>query len=563
MTVRLKSPTNRQLRARSRRILWFGARTVAHVLWWELVLRRILGDRRVNESALQRYSRIARRFRDLAVSMGGVLIKIGQFISSRVDVLPSEVTSELADLQDQVPPESLQDIRAVIETELGQSLEQAFAWFDPNVQAAASLGQVHRARLHSGESVVVKAQRPGIALIVDTDLAAVRTVLRWIKDYPPLRRRADVMALLDEFSRTLYEELDYVREAENALQFAANLAPDVIIPRLYRQLCTRRVLVLEDVEGIKITDFASLSMAGVDRGQVARKLFDVYLKQIFDDGFFHADPHPGNLFVHPSGSPQERPRPFKLAFVDFGMTGRIAPNVQTQLRQALIGLAMRDSGRIVRAAAELGFFLPGADLAAIEKAVEHAFLRFYGMTIAELQNLDRREIQGFLAQFRDLLFEMPIQLPQDYVYLGRMLGILSGMSTSLDPDFNIWGAVQPYAEKLLSEEITGGLGEWLKQIGEALGVAMRMPVAADRFIARVLSDQLVVRMALSRETETHVRELAGSVNRLTRMVTFASLLVSGTLLIINHYETWGGIVLAVALLGAVWGWLAKVDATAN
>lgn len=555
----MKPPSNRQLRARTRRILRLGAWTIARVLWWEVVLRRLLGDQRVSQSRLSRYSQLAREFRDLAVSMGGVLIKIGQFVSSRVDVLPREVTDELADLQDEVPPERFEDVRAVIEAELDQPLEQAFAWFDSNVQAAASLGQTHRARLPGGETVIVKVQRPGIALIVETDLAAVRTVLYWIRNYPPLRRRADVIRLLDEFSRTLYEELDYVREAENASRFAENFAatPDVIVPRPYRSLCTRRILTLQDVEAIKITDFAALAAAGVDRQQVAARLLDVYLKQVFEDGFFHADPHPGNLFVHPVGDPAQRPRPFKLAFVDFGMTGRVAPTVQTHLRQALVGLAMRDSHRIVQAASELGFFLPDADLPTIEKAVDQLLARFYGLSMDELRRLDLRELHAFFQQFQQLLFEMPIQLPQDYIYLGRTVGILSGLATSLDPNFNVWAAVQPYAEKLVSAELGGGLSDWLKQIGELFGAALRLPVTADRFLTRALSDELIVRIALSAEMRREFSALVVSINRLRQTMLFATLLLGGIVLIINHLQVWGSALIGLAVLSALIGWLTE------
>lgn len=542
--------------------MWFGAQVVAHVLWWELIVRRILGGQRVSASSAQRYGRIARRFRDLAVSMGGVLIKIGQFISSRVDVLPVEITDELAGLQDEVPAERFEDIRAVIETELKQPLDQAFAFFGSTEQAAASLGQAHRARLHTGEHVVVKVQRPGIALIVDTDMDAVRTVLRWIRNYPPLRRRVDVMALLDEFSRTLYEELDYVLEAENALKFAANFAdmPNVIVPRPYRQLSTRRVLVLEDVEGIKITDFAGLAAAGVERKEVAQRLFDVYMKQVFEDGFFHADPHPGNLFIHPleplgNGAPGDSPRPFKLAFVDFGMTGHVAPTVRAQLRQALVGLALRDPGRIIQVANELGFFLPEADLGLVKKAMEQVFARFYGMSMAELRDLDMRELQAFLGQFRELLFQMPIQLPQDYIYLGRTVGILSGMATHLDPDFNAWLVIQPYAEKLISDEVTGEWRHWLEQAGELLAVLLRMPAAADQVLTRLLADQLVVRVAPTPGIDRQVALVVSAMDRLRWTVTFAALVASGALLIINQHEDWGSLLLVSALVVTGLSWL--------
>jgi len=537
-----------------RRILWFGARTVFTVIWWELVLRRVLGPERVNRGALERYRRIAREFRDLSVSMGGVLIKVGQFISSRVDVLPRAITDELAGLQDEVPPEKFEDIRAVIEDELGKPLEEAFAFFNPQVEAAASLGQVHHARLLTGEDVVVKVQRPGITLIVTTDLSAVRTVLGWIRNYGPIRRRVDLIALLDEFSRILYQELDYVQEAENAGKFAANFAddPDVYIPQVYRELGTRRVLVLEDVTTIKITDMASLASSGVDRKQVASRLFNTYLQQFFEDGFFHADPHPGNLFIRPTGDPASRPRPFVLTFVDFGMVGRIAPFVRTQMREVLLGLTTRDAARIVRAEVALGFFLPGADLAAIEKATEQVFARFYGITTSELVKMDKRELQTFAHQFRDLLYEMPFQVPQDFIYLGRCAGILSGMCSSLDPDINYFSLLEPFASKILQEELTSGLSDWLAKATDMLSLLVRLPTQADRFFSKATSGELEMKVSPSRELDREIRGLTSAIDRLVWGVVFAALLMAGVISLASHVTVVGAVALAlsaIALLG--------------
>jgi predicted unusual protein kinase regulating ubiquinone biosynthesis (AarF/ABC1/UbiB family) len=533
-------------------------RVVATFIWWEMILRAVLGRERVRRGALERYVRIAREFRNLAVSMGGVLIKVGQFISARVDVLPKAITDELADLQDEVPPEKFEGIRAVVESELGKPLEEAFASFDSNVEAAASLGQVHHARLLTGEEAVVKVQRPGITLIVTTDLSAVRTVLGWIRNYGPIRRRVDLLALLDEFSRILYQELDYVQEAENALTFAANFAddPGVYVPKPYRELSMRRVLILEDVRSIKIADTAALDAAGVDRKQVAARLFNTYLKQWFEDGFFHADPHPGNLFIRPMGDPSARPRPFVLTFVDFGMTGRIAPSVRTQLREFLFGLTTRDAHRIVRAEAALGFFLPGADLAQIERVTEQVFARFYGMTTEEIVKMDRRELTAFVSQFRDLLFELPFQVPQDYIYLGRAASILSGMCSSLDPHINYWTLLEPYARKILEEEITGGLDEWLPKATELLGLLVRLPTETDRFLSKALASELEVKIAPSRELEQDLRKLTGAINRLVWGVVFAALLAVGATLLTNHFATLGIIALIMSmasLLGLLLG----------
>ena len=543
-------PSNTQLAARTRRILWFGARTVAAFIWWDLILRAILGRERVMRGALARYVRIAREFRNLAVSMGGVLIKVGQFVSSRVDVLPREITDELAGLQDEVPPEKFEDIRAVVETELGKPLAEAFAFFDPNVEAAASLGQVHRAQLHSGEQVVVKVQRPGISLIVETDLSAVRTVVGWIRNYGPIRRRVDLMALLDEFSRILYQELDYVQEAENAETFARNFAsdPGVYVPKVYREISTRRALILEDVRSIKITDVAALDAAGVDRAEVAARLFNTYLKQWFEDGFFHADPHPGNLFVRPTGDPSERPRPFVLTFVDFGMAGHIPPAVRTQLREFLIGLTTRDAHRIVRAEAALGLFLPDADLAQIERVTEQVFARFYGMTTEELIKMDKRELATFMSQFRDLLFELPFQVPHDYIFMARAAGILSGMCASLDPHINYWTLMEPYASKILAEGITGGLREWLGQVPDLLGLLVRLPTEADRLLNKVLASELEVKVAPGSTLEQDLRKLTRSIDQLIWVVVFAALLGAGVTLLTNHFNTLGAAALVLSVI---------------
>jgi len=257
--------SRRQLRRRYRRILFFGIRLTLSFLGWEIILSRVLGRSFVRRGTVARMQRFAREFRVLAIEMGGVLIKLGQFLSARVDLLPREVTQELVGLQDEVPPEPLQTILAVIESEVGP-VDGCFEFFDEKVQAAASLGQVHRARLVSGEPVVVKVQRPGIETLIDVDLAAVRTVARWVGRYPPIRRRMNLLTLLDEFARTLYEELDYLAEARNAETFAGNFASDpfIYVPAPYWTCTTRRVLVLEDVGSIKIVDFEALGLSPSD-----------------------------------------------------------------------------------------------------------------------------------------------------------------------------------------------------------------------------------------------------------------------------------------------------------
>lgn len=539
------------LQHRYRRIVFFFARTIAALIWWDLIVRRMGGGALARRTALARYRHIAREFRLLAVEMGGVLIKLGQFASARVDILPEEVTDELAGLQDEVPAEDFAAIKSVIEAEFKRPLPALFVHFEPCAVAAASLGQVHRAVLPDGRRAAVKVQRPGIEELVQVDLMAVHTAIRWLKRYPPIRRRADLDALFAEFSRTLWEELDYIAEGHNAERFAENFAdsPGVLVPKVYWSHTTQRVLTLEDVESIKISDHAAIQAAGIPLTAVARRVFRTYLQQVFEDGFFHADPHPGNLFVHPLGDDEERPRPFQLTFVDFGMVGRITLEMRAQLREAAIGIGTRDPHRVVQAADRLGFFLPGADLALIEQAVRKVFERYWGLSMGELRQLEMSEFREFILEFRQLLLSMPFQIPRDFIFLGRALGILSGLATSLDPDFNVFAEVQPYVQELLSEE--GGpatVSGWLEQIGDIAQNLIVMPRQANQFFNRALSGDLEVRVGVGRDLGRKIDQLEAMINRLFWGVIFASLLVSGILLYVTGQTVIGAVLVAISVL---------------
>ncbi|HTZ51239.1 MAG TPA: AarF/ABC1/UbiB kinase family protein, partial [Spirochaetia bacterium] len=369
-------------KSRYRRIMRFFGRVMVSVLAWDVLLPRVGLGILSRRTRAVRMRRIAVGYRALAVRMGGVLIKVGQFLSSRLDVMPREITSELAGLQDEVGAETFEAIRREVETEFGGPLLSRFCEFDPVPLASASIGQVHRARLCAepgGElspPVVVKVQRPGIQAIVEADLAAVRAVGRWLQRFRSVRRHADVSALIEEFSRSLYEELDYIHEGKNAERFAVNFAarPDVVVPGVIWSHTTRRVLTLQDVGAIKITDYAAIEAAGIRRGEVATRLLEVYLKQVFEDAFFHADPHPGNLFVLPvPGGPGARRGGWKLVFVDFGMTGTLSPEAFAGLRECLLAFGTRDAPRLVRAFQRLQVLLPGADLDLLERACKRLF----------------------------------------------------------------------------------------------------------------------------------------------------------------------------------------------
>ena len=551
------------LRARYRKILLFYARVILNLIFWEVVLPKI-GFRRLSENRRsKRMKRIAGRYRFIAIEMGGVMIKVGQFLSARVDMLPAEVTDELSDLQDNVPAEDFQQIQKLAETELGAPLLERFLSFEEEPLASASLGQVHQAVLKpqdnkwEGEDgfqgkVVVKIQRPDIEAVINTDLSALRRVTRWLMYYPPIRRRADLPALMDEFSRILAEEIDYLAEGQNAETFWEYYQdnPGIKIPRTIWSHTTLRVLTLEDVYAIKITNYAEITAAGVDLSDVAQRLFESYMEQIFKQEFFHADPHPGNLFVIPpqkdldgNNDPSDKNQ-WQLAFVDFGMVGHIPGNARDGLREGVIAVGTQDAGRLVEAYQKLGFLLPEADLELLEQAEAKAFERFWGKSMAELQEIDHQELMEFASEFRDLMYTMPFQIPQNLILLGRTVAILSGMCTGLNPTFNLWESVRPYAEDLIKSEVTGNWEVWWGEIEVLLRSLLSTPRRLDAVLDRLERGDLNVQVP---ELQDHLSGIEKSLQRLTGAIVFAALIIGGVQLNLSGQFT-AGIILMVASL---------------
>lgn len=543
-----------RLRGRYRQILRFFAGAIGRFIWYDILLLRIGLGGWVRRGRPARYRREAARFRALAIRMGGVMIKIGQFLSSRLDVLPREVTEELANLQDEVPAEDFAEIRALAEAELGASLDDLYEAVEAVPLAAASLGQVHRARLapdHEAgfRDVVIKVQRPGIADIVDVDLAALARVGRWLMRYRPIRSHADVPALLKEFAATLYEEIDYTLEAQHAETFRANFAerPGVRVPRVVHEMSALRVLTLEDVSAIKLSDYDAITAAGIARSDVAKRLLDVYLHQIFEDGFVHADPHPGNIFVQPG--PDGGAEGWLLTFVDFGMVARVPEAVRATLRELVIAVGTRDAARVVKGYQQLGMLLPGADLDAIERAESAVFDRYWGMSMSELRNIDPDEVRQFAHQYRDLVLDLPFQVPQDLIYVVRTVAILSGMCTGLDPHFNVWEQVAPYARALVADEATSGVSGWIDEILDALMAAVALPGQASRVLSQVEAKGLAVR---DEQGTRALRAVGRSVDRLSGAVLTTGLLVAASVLT-GAGRVGAGIGLFVAAgLGLVW-----------
>lgn len=530
---------------RYRRILAFFAGVLAHFFWWDLTFGRIpLIRARTTRSRPRRLQQIARDFRGLAIEMGGVMIKLGQFLSTRVDILPEEITHELQGLQDEVPPADANEVFALLESELGD-LNKRFATIDREPIAAASLGQVYRAQLlpdpktgEPGPRVVVKVQRPHIAELVRTDLAALRVVSRWVMRYQPIRRRANVPALMEEFALTLWEELDYESEADNADRFAQIHAANkhIYIPFVYRQHSTAKVVVLEDVESLKVTDTEAMAAANIDPKEVADVLLEAYFQQVFIAEFFHADPHPGNLFVRPVAETVEPgQRSFQLIFIDFGMAVSVPKAISENLRKVVIGVTQRDGRQLVDAFRDLGFFLPSADLDRVAEAVDSALSRVWGRNLLELSQPDPQEVAEMGREFRDLLFEFPFQVPQDFIYLGRAMSMISGLVSRLDPLINPWHQIERYGQALIRSQNLRQLSDLnLQTVAELIRPYLETPFRIQRLVEDAEAGRLKVQFKPDRETLRHQERMEKRMGQLSVSIVAAAGMISAALVYINR-----------------------------
>lgn len=546
-------------RARYRRILRFAAWHLTVTWWFELLLPRVGLGRIAERTRTKRMLRFARRFRLLAVDLGGLMIKVGQFLSSRLDVLPPEITKELEGLQDEVPAVPFPAIRALAEADLGVPLDRIFAFVDDAPIAAASLGQAHRAQLLPASAadaelsgVVLKVQRPGIDAIVDVDLAALRKVAGWLSHVRLVSNRADMPSLVEEFAQTSLEEIDYLHEAANLERFAADFAGDdrVDVPAVVWEWSTRRVLALEDVTAIKITEAEALRAAGIDPAAVAPVFASVMFDQLFTTGFFHADPHPGNIFVTPAAEGSAG-HPWKLTFIDFGMMGEVPPGTRSGLRKLLIAAAARDGKGLVAAISEIGVLLPSAGTAELERAMTHLFTRFGGMGFAELREVDPREFLDFAVEFGELVRSLPFQVPENFLLIIRAMSLTSGVCSSLDARFNLWDSVEPYAAQLLREERGNIAQDAAQQALDAARVALRLPKRLDGLASRLEDGSLAV---ASPRLERQVARLDRAVQRAGSALIFGALLIAGSIVRADDAMLGNGLMIAslIPLLPALW-----------
>lgn len=435
----LRRAAERMKRARElTRAAVYGERLNSVKLWFfdmfMRLLRWFLVGNAVTKNATQ--EKQALWLKGKLIQLGPTFIKMGQSMGTRADLLPLPFVKELGTLVDQVPPFDNDVAFSIIEHELGKKINEVYAEFDLEPVAAASLGQVYRARLHSGEEVAVKVQRPNLEATIRGDIVILKRVAKFAERFPQLNENADWIGMLREFDVTIHEEMDYVAEGRNAERFRQNFQnwTNIHVPQIHWHATTKKVLTMEYIHGTKVVDLEEQARRNISPAKVNRLLIKTYLKQLLEDGFFHADPHPGNLLVMPDG---------RLAFFDFGMVGRITPQLQAKMIDAFFHVVDKDPGGIAQDLIDLDFLKPGTDPATIRPVVERMFEFHFNL---KLKDVNFKELSYDLA---DVMYDYPFRLPSNFTYIMRALMTLEGIGIITDPEFNFFETARPYAKEFM------------------------------------------------------------------------------------------------------------------
>jgi predicted unusual protein kinase regulating ubiquinone biosynthesis (AarF/ABC1/UbiB family) len=488
----------------------------------------------------QRRRKLAVWIRDTLLELGPTFIKCGQLFSTRADLFPTEYVEELSKLQDKVPAFSYEQAKAIIEQDLGKPIQTLYRNFDPIPIAAASLGQVHRAQLHTGEEVVVKVQRPGLVKLFQIDLAILKDIARYFQNHPYWGKGRDWLGIYDECCRILYEEIDYINEGRNADTFRRNFRSEdwVHVPRVYWRYTSHRVVTLEYLPGIKISHYEALEAAGLDRKAIAHLGAKAYLQQLLNDGFFHADPHPGNIAVSPDGN---------LIFYDFGMMGQVKPVTREKLLETFFGIANKDADRVVSSLVELGALVPTDDMGPVRRSVQFMLDNFMD------KPFEAQSVAAISDDLYEIAYGQPFRFPATFTFVMRAFSTLEGVGKGLDPEFNFMEVAKPFAMQImsngnLSSEANSILTEFGRQAAQVSSSALGLPRRIEETLDRLDRGDIRVRVR-SIETDRILRRLSGVNMGTNYTLLVCAFTLSATILLVNGF-TWLAL-LAVLIAGAV------------
>jgi len=503
------------------------------------------GHSSLEKSLLHRTSAQSRpeHLRSALEELGTTFIKLGQILSTRADLLPPDYLAELIKLQDAAAPVPFEDIREALEAELGQPIGSVFLNFDPEPLASASIGQAHVALLPDGTEVVVKVRRPGVVEQVNEDLEILKELAATASRHWEFADRYDLVGLVEEFSQTLRSELDYIREGHSAERFAANFADDssIHIPRVFWETTTSRVLTLERIRGVKINDLDGLDQQGTDRRWLAEHATNVVLKMVCEDGFFHADPHPGNFFIEKNGA---------IGLIDFGMVGVLDERTQERLADLLIAINEQNADRLVDVFLDLGVTRKRIDRASLRRDVEHLLATYWGLPLGELK------VTALLNDVFAVMRRHHLHLPSNLALLLKTVIMIEGLGVNLDPDFHLATPLAHYTERLVLREYSPL--RWIRGFGRVgldfARLGAEMPQQLRRIVSAAEDGNFQIGM--------HPEGFDRIINRLERISNrivlgvIAAAFINGLAVLVSVYkppgwERWGWIVFAFGFLCAL------------
>jgi ubiquinone biosynthesis protein len=469
--------------------------------------------------------------------LGPTFVKLGQIISTRGDLLPRPYLDELAKLQDSGPPIPSTQVRQLLEEELGRPVEEAFATFDMTPMASASIGQAHAATLPDGTEVVVKVRRPGVVEQVEQDLnilldLAMRASRQW-----EAARFYDLFAITQEFAQSLRSEMDYLHEGHNVETIANNFGdePDIHIPKVYWNTTTSRMLTLERIRGFKMSDGAAIEAAGLDRATEARRAARLLLTMILEHGFFHADPHAGNVFVEPGGA---------IALIDFGMCGHVDQASRDLLVELMITMTRQDASQLADVMLQLGMTSVHVDRNALRRDLQRLLSRYMGRALKDVK------FSVFLSELLEVLRTHHLRLPPDLALLVKTLAMSEGVAEQLYPDFDLLEVYEPLAEHLVREQFS--FVRWSRQMAlagiDALEMSMTLPRQAHRILGDIERGGFEVNIQPS-SFDRYAERMDQMVNRAILALLAATFTVSASLLLAAyHPRTWDWLVAALFFL---------------
>jgi ubiquinone biosynthesis protein len=483
---------------------------------------------------------VPERLRMAFGELGPSFIKLAQILSSRPDLVTTPFANEFKKLQDEVPPFPVTEATRIVEEELKRPVSEIFLDFGEVPVAAASIAQVHLAKLIDGTEVVVKVQRPDIREQIETDITILSTVARLLERYIPESRFFNPTGTVDEFSKTLHKELDFVGEARNCSRFRRSFEdnPDIYIPRIFGDYVTEKVLVMERIEGVRIDDIPGIVALGLDRRQLVKISVEAYFKMIMEDGFFHADPHPGNILVTPEGT---------LAFVDFGIVGSVTPEMMETMANTFLALIHKDFDRLIDQYVELGYVPEDIDLDRFRREFKTDLLYYleplYGMTLQEIN----------FAQYLELITHIGLKhrmkMPSDLLLVNKAMLILENIGRELDPSFDFVAVAGPYAERIVKSRyspsrIADKVGKNLMELGDFVSL---FPKQIKMIIRKIVRDDLhlkVTHIGLDR----FITDMDRSSNRVTFGLIVAAMLLSSAIM---HSSGVGLKIFGMSVLGLI------------